>query len=73
MQKGGTIIISIPFNMRMKHSIKRASLENGKVIHLLEPAYHGNPIDQENGSLIFYDYDYDYGWDFISMLKKAGY
>lgn len=61
--------ISVPFYLGRLNTVRRAIVKEGQIVHLLEPQYHGNPIDPENGSLVFYDY----GWDFLSMLKTTGF
>ena len=63
----GTMIVSVPFyTMELKTRI-RAKLVDGKVEHLLEPVYHGNPMG--GGSLLVYDY----GWDLLDKIKAAGF
>ena len=45
----------------------RAVADNGSIRHLLEPAYHGNPID-DKGSLVVTDWGRDLA-DFISRCS----
>jgi len=59
LKDGGNLYISIPFFTEQLNTIQRAFFLDGKIIHALEPRYHGNPVDPKNGSLVFYDY----GWD----------
>jgi len=68
LKENGTLLISIPFNISKKESIKRAVLENGKIKSLLPEMYHGNPMSAK-GSLVFYDF----GWDFLDFTRKAGF
>jgi hypothetical protein len=69
LRPGGTLILSVPFNPNMAHTVRRAELRDGEPLHLLEPAYHGNPLDQAKGSLVFFDY----GWDLVERLRAAGF
>jgi len=69
LKNSGLLLMSIPFLTNNTTSIKRATLENGKIKHLLAPTHHQNPIEKKDGALVFYDY----GWDFLDYLKKAGF
>lgn len=46
----------------------RARLTDGKVEHVLPPAFHGNPVSAD-GSLVFTDF----GWDLLNVMKDAGF
>lgn len=69
LKENGKAYISVPFYFNRESTEKRATIEDGKIVHILEPMYHGNPIDPANGSLVFYDY----GWDLIELFKKTGF
>jgi len=69
LKNSGTLLISIPFLIENTKTIRRATLEEGKIKHILEPIFHSNPAARKEGSLVFYDY----GWDFLDFLKKAGF
>jgi len=69
LKNSGTLMISIPFLRENTKTIRRATLDEGKIKHVLEPKFHSNPLAQKEGSLVFYDY----GWDFLDFLKKAGF
>ena len=64
---GGRLLLSVPFNRGMVDSVQRARIVDGELEHLMEPAFHGNPLSDE-GSLVFYDY----GWDLLDRLRAAG-
>ena len=62
------MFITIPLKGGEK-TIQRATIENGKINHILPEQYHANPIAKEKGTLVFYNY----GWDFLDFLKNAGF
>lgn len=69
LKPGGILFFSIPFVRNSKKNVVRASVtQEGKVIHLLPPEYHGNPIDPD-GSLCFYHF----GWELLDDLKTVGF
>jgi hypothetical protein len=69
LRPGGTLLLSIPFHPDADTTVQRAELRDGEPVFLAEPRYHGNPMDQEKGSLVFYDY----GWDVVERLRDAGF
>jgi SAM-dependent methyltransferase len=66
LRPGGAHIFTMPWYGQIDQSVQRAAVENGKIIHLLEPMYHGNPISEE-GSLV----TYDWGKDFCDVIFMA--
>ncbi len=69
LRPGGMHVFSTPKHKDLLQSRQRARLEGGQVIHVLEPAYHGNPISAE-GSLV----TWDYGADFLQLVERwSGY
>lgn len=66
LKPGGAHIFTMPWYPAIKKSIQRAKLENGKIIHLKDPEYHGNPISDE-GSLV----TFDWGSDFCSFIYES--
>ncbi|WP_445148506.1 methyltransferase domain-containing protein [Baekduia sp. Peel2402] len=68
LRPGGTLILSVPFDPDSQ-TVQRVELRDGEPVHLLEPVYHGNPLDQEKGSLTFYDH----GWDLVDRMRSAGF
>ena len=62
------MLTTFPFHIMNSNSISRAILLNGEVKNILEPIFHGNPVD-ENGSLVFTDF----GWDVLSSMVKSGF
>ncbi len=69
LKKGGKLIFSVPIYWDRDITVVRAEYEKNELKKLLDPVYHGNPIDPERGSLVFYDY----GIDILEYLKKAGF
>lgn len=67
LKPGGMHIFTMPWYPELKHSVQRAKKTQTGVKHLLEPMYHGNPIDSE-GSLV----TYDWGLDFCDIIYKSG-
>lgn len=58
LRPGGAHIMTVPIVQGVKPSVRRAKIENTKVIFILEPIYHGNPLS-EKGSLVVIDWGYD--------------
>ncbi len=70
LQPGGQFIFTAPFNHESPDTLIRAKLDdNGNVIHLLPPEYHGDPLDPEKGILCFQTF----GWDILDTLKDIGF
>lgn len=68
LKTGGQMLATIPFYDDQDQSVKRATLENNYIKHILEPQYHGNPLSSE-GSLVFNDF----GWDILTTIRKNGF
>jgi len=68
LKNGGKLLLSVPFNVNNEKNLTRSIInDNGEIIHLLEPEYHGDPIG--NGILCFHHF----GWEFLDDLKLAGF
>ncbi len=68
LKNKATFMFSVPFNINSKEHLVRAVIEEGKVKHLVEPEYHGNPVSN-SGCLSFYTF----GWDILDELRKIGF
>lgn len=68
LRPGGRLYFSIPFDGRAE-TVQRAAMRHGEIVHFQPPRYHGNPIDPEGGSLVFYDH----GWDVLDRCRRAGF
>jgi hypothetical protein len=70
LKPGGVIVSTFPFHPGRLTTLVKASLsETGKVIHHGEPEYHGNPVAQTEGSLVFQLP----GWDLLPKLVSYGF
>jgi hypothetical protein len=68
LRPGGWHIGTAPFAMGQYESIIKARLEDENVVYLMEPEYHGNPVD-EKGSLVFEIP----GWDLLDRARAVGF
>ena len=68
LKPGGEMLATFPFHDQQQKSAIRAQLLNNKVLHLVPPEYHGNPVSAK-GSLVFTDF----GWDCLSTLRAVGF
>ena len=68
LDKGGQLVISVPFSFQ-RDTIVRARLDDaGNIEHLTEPCYHGDPLSDQ-GVLSYYDF----GMDLLDELREAGF
>jgi SAM-dependent methyltransferase len=65
LRPGGAHVFTTPKYKHLRKSQERAVRLNGKVVHLAEPEYHGNPIDS-SGSLV----TVHYGDDICDIIWK---
>ncbi len=69
VKPGGLIVSSFPFDPNREKTLVRARLDaGGRLEHLTEPEYHGNPVDPSGGSLVFALP----GWDLLDRFRAAG-
>lgn len=68
LRPGGTFIFTVPMS-GAEHTIERARVLNGQVIHLLEPEYHGDPFSPGTQVLCMRNY----GIDVLKRLQNAGF
>jgi SAM-dependent methyltransferase len=66
LKPGGSHIFTVPIMLHEQPSVPRARLVEGEVQYLLEPQYHGNPID-DSGALV----TIDWGWDIVEHIFAA--
>jgi len=59
LKAGGAHVFTMPWYPELSKSRQRAVLENGEIVFLMDPVYHGNPIS-EKGSLVTYDWGRDF-------------
>lgn len=68
LKPGGWHIGTCPFLFDREQSIVKTRIENGRLVHLTEPEWHGNPMSDE-GSLVFELP----GWDILPRAKAVGF
>lgn len=62
LKPGGIYVMSVPIVRKEQPSVRRAVVRDGKVVHLLPPEYHGNPIDPSGVTV-------DWGYDIATLLS----
>jgi hypothetical protein len=67
LRPGGWHIGTCPFT-NVEASILKSILVDGKVVHLMPPEYHGDPVTGGFNSLVFEIP----GWNILERAKKAG-
>ena len=65
----GAMLFSIPFMQDRHPSRVRARIEDGSVVHLEPPMYHGDPVRPAEGVLCYHDF----GWDILDAARAAGF
>lgn len=68
LRAGGVFVFTIPL-LDADSTRERARLENGRVVHLLPPEYHGDRIRGRDRVLAFRNY----GRDVTSRLRASGF
>ncbi|WP_127903576.1 class I SAM-dependent methyltransferase [Solirhodobacter olei] len=68
LRPGGRFYFTAPFVTGRNEHIIRAKITDGKVVHILEPEWHGDPIKNE-GILCFQHF----GWSLIDELSDCGF
>lgn len=68
LRPGGALVFTVPL-MDAPATIERARLENGTVVHLREPEYHGDRLRGRRAVLAFRTY----GLDILDRLRAAGF
>jgi SAM-dependent methyltransferase len=65
LKKGGTFLLTVPYEHQREKTIVRVAVEGGKDIFLMEPRYHGG-----GGSTLAYR---EYGRDLLDLLRSVGF
>jgi SAM-dependent methyltransferase len=68
LRPGGHLVFTVPL-MASAPTLERARLEQGSVVHLVEPEYHGDRLRGRGGVLAFRTY----GPDIVTRLQDAGF
>ena len=71
LKPNGFLVSSFPFSPWREETEIRASIDraSGDITHHRPAQYHGNPVDPENGSLVFSLP----GWDIVDRLRNIGF
>lgn len=70
LKPGGTVLFSVPFSSSSPQKVVRAKVaDDGEIVHLMPPEYHGNPVDPEKGALAFRYF----AWDLLDEMRKIGF
>ncbi|WP_373509072.1 glycosyltransferase [Thiocapsa sp.] len=69
LKPGGWLFFSVHFATHQDPHVVRARIkENGRIEHLMEPEYHGDPLS-DAGCLCLYHF----GWDLLDELRAIGF
>jgi len=68
LRDGGRMMWSVPFIPSSRCNIVRAKIENGQIVHILPPEYHGDPLSSD-GVLCFQHF----GWEMLGQMRNAGF
>ena len=68
LRPGGKLFLTAPFRFDVAQTIVRARVVDGKIVHLLPPEYHGDPIG--TGGILSY---FHFGWSLLDDLRAAGF
>jgi SAM-dependent methyltransferase len=67
LKPGGVLLFTCPFFGLEKH-VMRARIDNGRLAHIHEPIYHGNPLS-DGRSLVYTEH----GWPLLQDLLDVGF
>jgi SAM-dependent methyltransferase len=68
LRPGGALVFTVPL-MDQTATLERARVENGRVVHLVDPEYHGDRLRGRGAVLAFRTY----GLDILERLARAGF
>ena len=68
LRPGGSLVFTVPL-MDAPATLQRARSENGAIVHLVEPEYHGDRLRGRRKVLAFRTY----GLDILDRLRAAGF
>lgn len=68
LRPGGKVIFTVPLS-GAEHTVERARMVDGRLVHLLEPEYHGDPFAPSTRVLCMRNY----GSDIVERLRAAGF
>ncbi|EJL25372.1 methylase involved in ubiquinone/menaquinone biosynthesis [Caulobacter sp. AP07] len=69
LKPGGKFLFTAPFDVNDPNTVIRATMDSdGKIEHLMEPEYHGDPLTDQ-GVLCFQRF----GWDVLTSMEEIGF
>ncbi len=68
LRPGGKMMWSVPFISNSPTNVVRAKIENDKIVHILEPEYHGDPLSSDG--VLCFQY---FGWEMLELLRDVGF
>jgi SAM-dependent methyltransferase len=68
LRDGGRFYFTAPFIPTSNDHLIRAKVEDGKIVHILEPEWHGDPVTG-HGILCFQHF----GWSIVDDLRACGF
>lgn len=70
LRPGGILLSTFPFLLNHEEQLVKAVREpSGEIKYIMEPEYHGNPMDPENGSLVYQLP----AWDILDQCRRSGF
>lgn len=70
LRPGGRLIATLPLFHDRETGLRFATLQpDGEIAYHLPPIYHGNPMDEAGGALVFEIP----GWDLVQRARSAGF
>ncbi len=69
LKPGGMHIFTVPVVWDKSLTRRRASIQEGQLVHHLSPSYHGSPQGEKPDFLVFYEF----GADFVEQCQKVGF
>ena len=69
LKEGGCLLATFPFAYDRYDTIVKARLNGNVIEYLAEPEYHGNPVNDAEGSLVFQIP----GWEILEKTVAAGF
>jgi hypothetical protein len=68
LKDGGRMMWSVPFIASSPVNMIRAKIEDGKIVHLQPPEYHGDPLSGDG--VLCYQH---FGWEMLDQMRVAGF
>lgn len=69
LKPDGMHVFTVPIICDRHETRQRATIKEGRLIHLLPPSYHGGVNGGKSDFLVFYEF----GSDFIERCEKSGF